>query len=126
MDVTPFIPEDRQVIDSYGPGRFRIANIVYECSVIVFPDRTIEWPVAGIHEISLQSFVPVIAAEPAVDVLLVGCGPQMHRLELELQRELREAGIGAETMDTGAACRTYNALLAEGRHVAAAIVMLQS
>jgi hypothetical protein len=50
MDMTPFIPEDRQVIDSYGPGRFRIANVVYECSVIVFPDRTIEWPVVGFHD----------------------------------------------------------------------------
>ena len=55
MDVTTFIPKDQQVIDSYGAGRFRIANIVYECSFIVFPDRTIAWPVANLHEISFQS-----------------------------------------------------------------------
>ncbi len=124
MDVTPFIPEDRQVIDSYGSGRFRIANIVYESSVLVFPDRTIEWPVATIDEVSVKSFAQVIDAEPSIDVLLVGCGPIMHRLETTLRQELREVGIGVETMDTGAACRTYNALLAEGRRVAAALVML--
>lgn len=124
MDVTPLIPEDRQVIDSYGPARFRIANIVYECSVLVFPDRTIQWPVARIDEISLPSFALVIDAKPSVDVLLVGCGSTMHRLGKTLQRELRAAGIGVETMDTGAACRTYNALLAEGRQVAAALVVL--
>ena len=124
MDVTPFIPEDRQVIDSYGSGRFRVANIVYECSVLVFPDRTIEWPVARMDEVSLQSFIPVIDADPSVDVLLVGCGPIMHRLETTMRQELREVGIGVETMDTGAACRTYNALLAEGRQVAAALVVL--
>jgi uncharacterized protein len=124
MDVTPFIPEDRQVIDSYGPARFRIANIVYECSVLVFPDRIIEWPVARMNEVSLKSFTPVIDADPSVDVLLVGCGPTMHRLGPTLLHELRDVGIGVETMDTGAACRTYNALLAEGRQVAAALVIL--
>ena len=124
MDVTPFIPEGRQVIDSYGPARFRVANLVYESSVLVFPDRTVTWPVRSMDEVSLQSFHQVIVVEPSVDVLLVGCGPQMHRLEPELRRELREAGIGVETMDTGAACRTYNALLAEGRHVAAALIVL--
>lgn len=124
MDVTPLIPEDRQVIDSYGPARFRIANVVYVCSVIVFPDRTIEWPVATIDEVSLNSLAPVIDAKPSIDVLLVGCGSTMHRLESTLRHELREMGIGVETMDTGAACRTYNALLAEGRQVAAALVVL--
>ena len=124
MDVTTFVPKDKQVIDSYGAGHFRIAKIVHESSVIVFPDRTIIWPVAGIHEISLQSFIPVMTAKPTVDVLLVGCGLQMHRLGRELLREFLEEGIGVETMDTGAACRTYNALLAEGRYVVAALVML--
>ena len=57
-------------------------------------------------------------------VLLVGCGSTMHRLESTLRHELREMGIGVETMDTGTACRTYNALLAEGRQVAADLVVL--
>ena len=69
MDVTPLIPEDRQVIDSYGPARFRIANVVYVCSVIVFPDRTIEWPVATIDEVLLDSLAPVIDAKPSIEVL---------------------------------------------------------
>ena len=124
MDVTPIIPEDRQVIDSYGPGRFRIATKVYESSVLVFPERTIAWPVSAMKDISSQSLELVMQAEPSVDVLLVGCGLRMQLLESELRGELRAAGIGVDTMDTGAACRTYNALLAEGRQVAAALILL--
>ena len=102
MDVTTFVPKDNQVIDSYGVGRFRIAKIVYEGSVIVFPDRTIVWPVAGIHEISLQSFIPVMRAKPKVDVQLVGCVLQMYRLGYELRRGFREEGIGGK--DNGYRC----------------------
>ncbi len=124
MDVTPIIPQDRQVIDSYGPGRFRIATKVYESSVLVFPERTIAWPVSAMKDVSSQSLELVMQAEPSVDVLLVGCGPRMQLMESELRAELRAAGIGVDTMDTGAACRTYNALLAEGRQVAAALILL--
>ena len=40
MDVTPLIPADRQVIDSYGPGIFRVSGTLYEGPLLVFPDRT--------------------------------------------------------------------------------------
>ena len=72
----------------------------------------------------LQSFIPVMRAKPTVDVLLVGCGLQRYQLGHELRRGFREEGIGVETMDVGAACRTYNALLAESRYIVAALVML--
>lgn len=124
MDVTSIILEDRQVIDSYGPGRFRIANVVYQNSVLVFPERTIEWPVSSITDVTMQSLAQVTDAEQAVEVLLLGCGARMQLLQKEMRSELRAAGIGVDTMNTGAACRTYNALLADGRHVAAALILL--
>ena len=124
MDVTPLIPEDRQVIDSYGPGRFRIATVIFESSVLVFPERTIAWPVSAMGEVTSASLAPVIHANPSVEVMLIGCGPRMQLLQSEMRSEFRDAGIGVDTMDTGAACRTYNALLAEGRQVAAALILL--
>jgi len=57
-----------------------------------------------------------------VEVLLIGCGPRMVLLPSALRRQIREAGIGMDAMDTGAACRTYNVLISEGRRAAAALI----
>ena len=72
----------------------------------------------------LEQFAAVIAAEPAVDVLLIGCGARIAPIPKAVRDGLRKAGIGADTMDTGAACRTYNVLASEGRRVAAALIAL--
>lgn len=122
MEITPLIPEGRQVVDSYGDGRFRISGISIEGSVLVLPSRTITWPVADMAGLTLDSLAPVLAATPAVEVLLVGCGRRLVPLPPALKAELRARGIGSDPMDTGAACRTYNVLMAEGRRVAAALI----
>jgi uncharacterized protein len=58
-----------------------------------------------------------------VDVLLLGTGSRQRFPRPELLRPLIEAGRSIEVMDTGAACRTYNILVAEGRTVAAALIV---
>lgn len=124
MEITPIIPADRQVIDTYGPGRFRVSNIVYESAIIVFPDRTIAWPVTGFAALTAEDFAPVLDAEPKPEVLLLGCGARMALLPSALRKGLREKGIVVDVMDSPAACRTYNILLAEGRRVAAALFLV--
>jgi uncharacterized protein len=124
MDITPLIPGDRQVIDSYGPGRFLVSGEQHAGSVIVFSDRTVAWPVASFAEISLGGLDAVIGAETPVDVLIIGCGVRMQPVPAALRTALRGQGIGCDAMDTGAACRTYNVLLSEGRRVAAALIPL--
>ena len=57
-------------------------------------------------------------------MLLIGCGARIAPLPKAVRDGLREAGIGADTMDTGAACRTFNILVSEGRRVAAALIAL--
>ena len=52
-------------------------------------------------------------------------GPKMALVPSSLRAALREAGVVVEPMDTGAACRTYNVLMAEGRHVAAALIAVE-
>ena len=59
MDVTPPIPADRQLIQAYGEGHFRISNVVYEGSVLVLPERTLAWPVAAFAEATLASLDPL-------------------------------------------------------------------
>lgn len=121
MDVTPLIPADRQVIDSYGARSFHVSGAAYDGAILVFPDRTLPWPVAAFAEVTPDSLRPVIA-HGGIEILLLGCGRRMQPVPPRLRQELRAAGIIVDAMDTGAACRTYNILLAEERRVAAALL----
>ncbi|MGE4218582.1 MAG: Mth938-like domain-containing protein [Alphaproteobacteria bacterium] len=125
-NITPPIPAGRQVIDAYAPGRFRISGTPHSGSVIVFPERSLAWPVRDLSEVTLDSLAAVTAADPRPEILLLGAGAIMQMPPQGLRSALRSAGIGFEIMDTGAACRTYNVLLAEGRRVAAALIALPS
>ncbi|MBU3735478.1 MAG: hypothetical protein FGM62_00730, partial [Methylobacterium sp.] len=59
----------------------------------------------------------------APELVLLGTGLRHCFAHPRLSRALSEAGIGLECMDTAAACRTYNILMSEGRHVAAALII---
>lgn len=127
MDVTPLIPQGKQVIDGYGDGGFRISGTRVEGSVIVYPDRLSAWGVAAISEVTTAVLEEVSAAGRSgrVDLLLLGTGQRMAQIDRGLRQDLRAAGVVIEVMDTGAACRTYNVLLAEGRKVAAALIAVE-
>ena len=66
----------------------------------------------------------MLAVAPAVEFLVIGCGARAMLVPPALRQELRDAGLRLDAMDTGAACRTYNVLLAEDRRVAAALIPL--
>lgn len=125
MDITPLVPEGRQLIQSYGQGRFRVGGESYEGSVLIFPERTIFWAVTDIAEITIDSLSAVTAPDVAADILLIGCGPRFLPPPHGLARDLKAAGLALEWMDTGAACRTFNVLLAEERAMAAALVAVE-
>jgi uncharacterized protein len=112
----------KQLIDSYGGGGFRIAGVRHSGSVLIFPDQTLEWPVGNADDISTATLSEVVQRAQSVRILVVGCGRAFAPKPPELDAELRAAGIGAEWMDTGAACRTFNVLLLENREVAAALI----
>ena len=121
MDVTPLIPDDRQVIDSYGAAGFHVSGVGYDGAILVFPDGTEPWAAATLADVTAESLAPVIA-RGTVQILLLGCGRHMRPVPQALRQALRQAGIIVDAMDTGAACRTYNVLLAEDRRVAAALL----
>jgi len=122
MDVTPLIPQGRRVIERYGNGGFRVTGESYRGSILVLPDWVAAWPLTTIDQLDLASLEPVLAAEPPVEVLLIGCGPAMAFIDPALRAAARARGVALEPMDTGAACRTYNVLMAEDRRVAAALI----
>ncbi len=125
MDITPLVGEGRQIIGGYGGGGFRVAGVSYRGSVLVFPERTLHWPVSEAEALSAKDFAEVRAAAEHVDVLLLGCGARLVPLSEPLRADLRSEGIVVEVMDTGAACRTFNVLLAEARRVAAALIAVE-
>ena len=118
MELTPLLPPGRQMIERYGTGGFRISGTLYRGPVIVFPERTVVWEEAAATAASLA---PVVVYG-GVELLLLGLGRRMAPVAAALRAALKAHGIAVEGMDTGAACRTYNVLLAEDRRVAAALL----
>lgn len=124
MEISLAVPKDKQVVESYGDWQFKVSGQQFQGSVLVFPERSEAWPVNELAEATLESFQPVVDAGD-VEVLLLGCGPRMLMIASELRSGMRAKGIALEPMDTGAACRTYNVLLSEGRAVAAALIAIE-
>jgi uncharacterized protein len=111
---------DRAPIDSYGNGGFRFAGMSHRGSLLCLPSGIHGWKVSA--TIDEASLAPVFAEAEGIEVLLIGTGPEIRPLDPGLKARLREAGVKAEPMSTGAAVRTFNVLLAEGRQVAAALL----
>lgn len=116
-----------QVVERYGAGKFQISGRSYPHSVLVFPERTIAWPVTDFSAIDAAALAPVLdesRASQGIELLLLGCGPRMQLVNQTIRAPLRAAGIVIEPMDTGAAARTFNLLLSEDRRVAAGLIVL--
>ncbi len=123
MDITPTAAQGKQILTGYGGGQFRVGGEVYTRSIIIFPDRTIEWQMSTGKPITLESLDMVVEEEGYIDLLLIGCPKPQQLLPAKIRNALKEAGIALDVMDIGAACRTYNVLALEDRRVAAAIIM---
>ncbi len=115
----------RAPVDAYGNGGFRFAGMSHRGSLLCLPSGIFGWPIANAAEIDLESLGPVVGEADKIDVLLVGTGKELVPLPKQLQRELRDLMIVAEPMNTGAAVRTFNVLLAEERAVAAALIAVE-
>jgi len=127
VEITALTPsQDRQILQSYGKDGFRVSDTIWPGAIIVFPTRTVAWDVKGLGDLTLEAFGPVgAAADPPIELLLIGTGQRMALLPSKLRADLRALGFGIEVMDTGAACRTYNVLIGEERRVAAALLPLE-
>ena len=123
MKVTEGAPGDRQFIDGYGPGRFTVSGTLHLGSILVFPDRTVPWPVQAFADLEV-GFLRSVMADAGIDLVLLGCGAGTQFPPREIREAARAAGVSVEPMDTGAACRTFNVLTLEERRVAAALIAL--
>ncbi len=122
MDVTPLVPQGQQIIQAYANGRFKVSGEVYETSIIVTPEETFAWQVNDLDSIQPDDFSFLIEQRERYDVFLLGVGGVMKSIPVDLRLSLKKQGVSVEFMDTGAACRTYNVLMAEGRRVLCALL----
>ncbi len=107
-------------IDAYGNGGFRFAGMSHRGSILCLPSGIHAWEPA--HPLDAASLAPALAEKDRLGLLILGTGRRQELPGPELRRAFVQAGVSLEAMDTGAACRTYNVLLAEGRPVGAALV----
>lgn len=122
MKFTPDRPGALHVIRAYAPGTLRIGDRTFDRSLIVSAESLIErWRPASIAELAPADLEPLLALEP--EVVLIGSGERQAFPDRSTLQSLYAARIGFEVMSTSAACRTYNVLLAEGRKVAAALIV---
>ena len=112
----------RHIIDAYGNGGFRFAEMSHRGSILMLPSGVRAWAPDDARAIDRAALRPVVAEAAGIELLLVGTGLDIAPFPDGLRRWLKEAGIGLDVMQTGAAARTYNILVAENRKVAAALV----
>ncbi len=112
------------LINAYRAGQVTINQRVFTRSLLVAPDRIVEWMPGRFEDLTAEHFDAILELQP--EVVVLGTGARLRWPAPEHLRGLIAARIGLESMDTGAACRTYNILMSEGRRVVAALLMIES
>ncbi len=122
MKLHPHRPSALNTVTGYGDGYVEINAQRYQSAIVLMPERPVEaWPVEGFDGLSAGNFAALLAMQP--EIVLLGTGPRQRFPHPRLTGALAAARIGLEAMDTGAACRTYNILMSEGRQVLAALLL---
>ena len=113
--------EGQNAIARHGPDGVIVNGAEHRQSVIVpWAGSVLPWQADSFSGLTQAHFAGLAALAP--ELVIFGSGARLRFVQPALMRALIEQGIGVETMDTAAACRTYNVLLAEGRSVVAALL----
>ncbi len=116
-----FVP-GRHLIEAYGAGGFRFADMSHRGSILALPSGIKAWEPSEARGLTPENFAAVLAEREDIDLLLLGTGLDIVPVSDAVRWSLREVRIGLNVMQTGAAARTYSILLAENRRVAAALI----
>jgi uncharacterized protein len=122
MKLTLEGPSNLNLIRSYSADEIRIGEHHIRSSCIVTADTLIaSWPPASIEEVQVNHLETIVELRP--ELVLFGTGARQRFAPAQIRAALAERGIGAEAMDLGAACRTFNILVQEERRVAAVLFL---
>lgn len=112
----------RAAIDAYGNGGFRFAGMSHRGSLMILASGCYAWDVTEASDLTPEHFARALAEKGDIGFVLLGTGRRQVFPARAVRDAFASAGIGLEAMDTGAALRTFNVLLGEGRPVAAALI----
>ena len=104
-----------------GLGREGVAEKIKRSIVIGSGGEKFDWNCARFEDLTEQHFTQLAATQP--ELVIFGSGTRLRFAPPAFMRALMCNRIGVETMDTLAACRTYNILAGEGRRVIAALLI---
>lgn len=109
-------------IQGYEPGRILIGGRSYRSGLILTPERIVDgWGPADPAQLSVDHVAVLVDLAP--QVIVIGTGERQVFPAPSVYAGAMRSGIGVEIMDTGAACRTYNILMAEGRKIVAGLIV---
>ncbi len=109
-------------IISYSDDTFTLKDKIIKSNLVISKDHLIEnWLVESYKYLALQHMDQIIAWQP--EIILLGTGKESAIQNMELLSYISSKNIGLELMDTGAACRSYNLLIDEGRNVVACLFL---
>ena len=111
----------RAPVDTYGNGGFRFAEMSHRGSILCLPSGIYGWSAEQPADLTAANFKRVLSEE-GLELLLVGTGKDLVPLPAKLRKALMDKGMRCDPMSTGAAARTFNVLLGEGRAVGAALL----
>ena len=110
------------LVRAYGSGELRVNDDVYRSAIIVSASAVQATPeIRGMEDLARLDLSRILALEP--ELVLLGTGPRQIFPAASFRAQFLSAGIGVEVMDTGAACRTVNVLVAEQRRVVALLML---
>jgi uncharacterized protein len=122
MKFQPDRAEGVNVITRHEPGRIWVGTVCFEGSVIVpWKGDPVPWSAGGPEALNEASFSALLEFQP--ELVIFGSGNRIRFPSPSWLRGLIQARVGLETMDTAAACRTYNVLASERRCVVAALML---
>lgn len=122
MKLHADLPTTLNTITAYGDDYVEINRQRYDHSVVLMPSgNIIPWPIEKFELLEEKHLAIIVEFNP--ELVILGSGLQHRFVQPALLKSLIRSGIGVEIMDTQAACRTYNILMAEGRNVLAALLL---
>ncbi len=125
MEFTEIKSSSEAFIAGYGDGGFRMGEQRVKGSMLITPMGYYPWPVNEVSEITIEALQPILDCAVDVELLMIGTGISMAFISKDIRHAFAQKDIAIEAMDTGAAARTYNVLLQEGRKVTAALIAIK-
>jgi uncharacterized protein len=122
LKFQPDLSEGVNIITRHDPSGLWVGTVSFAHSLLVpWQGEVQRWAPRRIEDLQPPHFEQALSLQP--ELVIFGSGPRHRFVSAALLRGLIERGIGVETMDTAAACRTYNVLASEGRAVLAALLL---